>query len=111
VAGGDRDEAVRGEDDEVTDWWGQSASGSDREQGRGGGADEWGRCVSGARARALSGPKMGRGGGCHERERGKRPRGGLETAQLGGERVPLFLFLFQILFLFLHPFSFEELIY
>jgi hypothetical protein len=41
VAGGDRDEAVRGEDDEVTDWWGQSTSGSDRERGRGGGADEW----------------------------------------------------------------------
>jgi hypothetical protein len=32
VAGGDR-----GEDDRVTDWWGQSASGSGRERGRGGG--------------------------------------------------------------------------
>jgi hypothetical protein len=103
VAGGDHDEAVRGEDDGVTDSWGQSTSGSDREQGRGGGADEWGRRVSGAQARARSGPEMGRGGGCHERERGKRPRGGLETAQLGGERVSLFLFIFQILFLFLHP--------
>jgi hypothetical protein len=30
--------------------------------------------------------------------------GGLETAQLGGERVSLFLFIFQILFIFLHPF-------
>jgi hypothetical protein len=37
VAGGDRGEAVRGEDDGVTDWRGQSASGSGRERGRGGG--------------------------------------------------------------------------
>jgi hypothetical protein len=37
VAGGDRGEAIRGEDDGVADWWGQSASGSDRERGRGGG--------------------------------------------------------------------------
>jgi hypothetical protein len=63
VAEGDRGEAVRGEDDEVTDWWSQFASGSDRERGRGGGADEWGRHVSGARARAWSGPEMGQGGG------------------------------------------------
>jgi hypothetical protein len=41
VVGGDR-----GEDEEVTDGWGQSASGSDRERGRGGGADKWGRHVS-----------------------------------------------------------------
>jgi hypothetical protein len=31
VVGGDHGEAVRGEDDGVTDWWGQSASGSGRE--------------------------------------------------------------------------------
>jgi hypothetical protein len=37
VAGGDRGEAVHGEDDGVTDWWGQPASGSGRERGRGGG--------------------------------------------------------------------------
>jgi hypothetical protein len=37
VVGGDRGEAVRGEDDRVADWWGQPASGSDRERGRGGG--------------------------------------------------------------------------
>ena len=49
VAGGDRGEVIRGEDDEVTDWWGQSASGSDRERWRGGKANEWGRRVSGAR--------------------------------------------------------------
>jgi hypothetical protein len=104
VAGGDRDEAVRGEDDGVTNWWGQSASGSDHEQGRGGGADEWGRRISGARARARSGPEMGRGGGCHERERGKWPRGGLETAQLGGKGF-LFFFLFsKFYFYFCIPF-------
>jgi hypothetical protein len=59
VAGGDRGEAVRGEDDGVADWWGQSASGSGREQGRGAGTDEWGRHASGARARARSGPEVG----------------------------------------------------
>jgi hypothetical protein len=37
MAGGDRDEAVRGEDDGVADWWGQPARGSGRERGRGGG--------------------------------------------------------------------------
>jgi hypothetical protein len=66
MAGGDRDEAVRGEDDgaanrwgqlasgsgrkrgrgKATDEWGHSASGSDRERGQGGGADKWGRRVS-----------------------------------------------------------------
>jgi hypothetical protein len=35
VAGGDRSEAVRGENDGVADWWGQPASGSGRERGRG----------------------------------------------------------------------------
>jgi hypothetical protein len=111
VAGGDRGEAVRGEDDEVTNWWGQSAGGSDRERGRGSGADEWGQRVSGARARARSGPEMGRGGGCRERERGTRPRGWARNDPARGGRVSLFLFIFQILFLFLHPFSFEQLIY
>jgi hypothetical protein len=33
VAGGDRGEVVRGEDEKVTDGWGPSASGSGREQG------------------------------------------------------------------------------
>jgi hypothetical protein len=37
VVGGDRGEAVRGKDDGVTDWWGESICGSDRERGRGGG--------------------------------------------------------------------------
>jgi hypothetical protein len=46
MVGGDRGEVVRGEDEEVTNGWGQSASGSDRERGRGGGADKWGRRVS-----------------------------------------------------------------
>jgi hypothetical protein len=46
VVGGDRGEVVRGEDEEVTNGWGQSASGSDRERGRGGRANKWGRRVS-----------------------------------------------------------------
>jgi hypothetical protein len=63
TVGGDRDEAVRDEDDGAADRWGQSASGSGHEQGRGGRAGEWGRRVSGMRARAWSGPEVGRGGG------------------------------------------------
>jgi hypothetical protein len=35
MAGGDRDEAVHGEDDGAADRWGQPASGSGRERGRG----------------------------------------------------------------------------
>jgi hypothetical protein len=54
---------------------------------------------------------VGRGGGCRERERGTRPRGWATNGPTRGERVSLFLFIFQILFLFLHPFSFEQLIY
>jgi hypothetical protein len=46
VVGGDRGEVVRGEDEDVTDGWGQSASGSDHERGRGGGANKWGQRVS-----------------------------------------------------------------
>jgi hypothetical protein len=34
------------------------------------------------------------GGGSHERERGKRPRRGLETTQLGGEKGFSFSFYF-----------------
>jgi hypothetical protein len=99
VPGGDR-----GEDDEVTDWWGQSASGSDRERGRGGGADEWGRRVSGAQARARSGPEMSRGGGCRERERGKQPRGWAGNGPTRGEGF-LFFFLFsKFYFYFCIPF-------
>jgi hypothetical protein len=37
VAGCDRDEAVCGEDDGMSKWWGPPASGSGRERGRGGG--------------------------------------------------------------------------
>jgi hypothetical protein len=37
VVGGDRGEAIHGEDDGVADWWGQPVSGSGRERGRGGG--------------------------------------------------------------------------
>jgi hypothetical protein len=75
-------------------------------EGEGVGTDEWGRRVRGARARAQSGPEMGRGGGCRKRERGKRPRRGLETAQLGGEG---FLFFSKFYFYFCIPF-FEKII-
>jgi hypothetical protein len=49
-------------------------------EGEGEATDEWGRRVSGALTRPWSGPEVGRGGGSRERERGKRPRRGLETA-------------------------------
>ena len=73
-------------------------------EGEGAGTDEWGRRVSGVRARARSGPEVGRGGGSRERERGKRPRVWAGNGPVRGERDSLFLFIFQILFLFLHPF-------
>ena len=63
-------------------------------EGEGEVVDEWGRRVSGARARARSGPEVGRGGGSRECERGKRPRRGLETAELGGEKGFSFSFYF-----------------
>jgi hypothetical protein len=59
-------------------------------EGEGVGTDEWGRCVRGARVRARSGPEMGRGGGCRERERGRQPRRGLETAQPGEKGFSFF---------------------
>jgi hypothetical protein len=42
--------------------------------------------------------------GSRGREGGKRPRHGLDLAQLGGERVSLFLFIFQFLYPFLYRF-------
>jgi hypothetical protein len=63
-------------------------------EGEGEATDEWGRRVSGALTRPWSGPEVGRGGGSREHERGKRPRRGLETAQLGGEKGFSFSFSF-----------------
>jgi hypothetical protein len=94
VVGGDRGEAVRGEDNRVADWWGSLPAGAVVSEGKGEATDEWGRRVSVARARARSGLVVGRGGGSRERERGKRPRRGLETAQLGGEKGFSFSFYF-----------------
>jgi hypothetical protein len=91
----------------TTEWLTSGASlpaGAVASEGEGAGTDEWGRCASGARARAWSGPEVGRGGGSRERERGKRPRAWAGNDPARGERVSLFLFIFQILFLFLHPF-------
>jgi hypothetical protein len=73
-------------------------------EGEGEATDEWGRRVSGAWARARSGPEVGRGG------RESRAREGEATVAWAGNdpargerKVSLFLFIFQILFLFLHP--------
>jgi hypothetical protein len=97
--------AVKPYEVRTTGWLTGGASlpaGAVASEGEGAGTNEWGRRVSGARARARSGPEVGRGGGSRERERGKRPRAGNDPAR--GGRVSLFLFIFQILFLFLHPF-------
>jgi hypothetical protein len=74
-------------------------------EGEGEATVEWGRHVSGARARARarSGPEVGRGGGSRKRERGKRPRALAGNDPARGEKGFSF-FIFQILFLFLHPF-------
>jgi hypothetical protein len=73
VVGGDRDKAVRGEDDGAADRWGQSASGSGRERGVG---RRWaeGEGVAG------TGGESGRG---------------LDSAQPGGGEGFLFSFLFS----------------
>jgi hypothetical protein len=102
MAGGDRDGPYAGrgkKDDEVADSWGRSASGSERARERA--AGEWGRFVSereraqGRLARAGEQAGNGPRGGSRGREGGggKRPRHGLDSAQLG-ERVSLFLFIF-----------------
>jgi hypothetical protein len=68
-----------------------------------------GRLTSGDGVSVVRGRERGVGRRWAEGEgvasaRGGSSRGrGLETAQLGG-RVFLFLFIFQILFIFLHPF-------
>jgi hypothetical protein len=101
MAGGDHDGPYAGrrkKDDEVADSWGRSASGSERARERA--AGRWGRFVSerererraGWRARG-SRPEMGRGEGVAGARGGKRPRHGLDSAQLG-ERVSLFFFFF-----------------
>ena len=68
--------------------------------------DEWGRRVSGARARARSGPEVGRAGEVASVE-GEGGRGrGLESAQLGGGKgfpfsfyFPNYIYIFASLFL------------
>jgi hypothetical protein len=115
MAGGDRDGSYAGrrkKDDEVSDSWGRSASGSERakEMAVGG----WGRFVSErerereresagwAGARAGAGRKWAEGRESRARG-GERPRHGLDSAQLG-ERVSLFLFIFLFLYPFLYLF-------
>jgi hypothetical protein len=101
MAGGDRDGPYAGrgkKDDEVADnWAGLPVGVSVRERGRlaggvGSSARERERAQGGlarAREQAGNGPR----GGSRGREGGKRPRHGLDSAQLG-ERVSLFLFIF-----------------
>jgi hypothetical protein len=79
-AGGDHDEAVRGEDDEAADRWGQSARGAVASEGEGAGTDEWGQRVTGAgasvewagRSAEVEGVAGARGGSGHG--------GGLDSA-------------------------------
>jgi hypothetical protein len=73
------------------------SAGAVASEGEGEATNEWGRRVSGARARARSGPEVGRGGGggVASAEGGKRPRAwaGIGPAR-GRERLLLF-FLFS----------------
>jgi hypothetical protein len=80
-------------------------------------AGEWGRLISeresaqGGLARVQRQARDGPKGGVACERGGERPRHGrLDSAQLRGERVSLFLFNFQFLYPFLYPFSFEQLI-
>jgi hypothetical protein len=100
VVGGDHGEAVCDEDDGVAYWWGQPVSGSGRERGRGEATDERGRRVSGSgRAEwAGGGPR----GGESRARKGESGRGrGLESAQLGGEKVFRF-FLFSSFYFYFY---------
>jgi hypothetical protein len=89
------------------------SAGAVASEGEGEAIDEWGRRVSGARARARSGPEVGRGGGGASRPgKGESGHGrGLESAQLGGEKGFSFSFYFPISISIFTSFSFEQLIY
>jgi hypothetical protein len=96
AVGGDRDEPYAGRTTKrVTGGAGLPAGVSARERAAG----RWGQLVSerererGAGcARARSRPEMGQKGGNRGREGGRRPRHGLDSAQLGGRE---FLFFFS----------------
>jgi hypothetical protein len=68
-------------------------------EGEGAGSDEWGRRVSGARARVRSG-RWAEGEGVAGARGGSGRGRGLDLAQLRGRRVSLFLFIFQNLYPF-----------
>jgi hypothetical protein len=82
------------------------SAGAVASEGEGEATDEWGRRVSGARARARSGSEVGRGGGgVASAEGGKRPQVWAGIGLLRGEiKASPFLFIFQFLFPFLYPF-------
>jgi hypothetical protein len=105
VVGGDRDEAVRDEDDGVADWWGQPASGSGREWGEGLRRLTSGDGVSVGAVACVEWAIGGRRGGGRERGREKAAAGvGWNRPNYGERKVSPFLFIFQFLFLFLYPF-------
>jgi hypothetical protein len=105
VVGGDRDEAVRDEDDGVADWWGQPASGSGREWGERLRRLTSGDGVSVGAVACVEWAIGGRRGGVASAEGRKRPRAwaGIGPAR-GRERFLLFFlfsnfyFYFYILF-------------
>jgi hypothetical protein len=110
VVGGDRDEAVRDEDDGVADWWGQPASGSGREWGEGLRRLTSGDGVSVGAVACVEWARGGRRGGSRART-GESGRGrGLESAQLRGEKGFSFSFYFPISISIFISFSFEQLI-
>jgi hypothetical protein len=98
AVGGDRDKPYAGRTTKrLTGGAGLPAGVSTRERAAG----RWGRLVSERErerqagcARARSRPELGQKGGGRGREGGRRPRHGLDSAQLGRERVSLFLFIF-----------------
>jgi hypothetical protein len=92
-----RRRVVREEDDEAADRWGRSASGRERERERlaggvGSSARERGERSGCARARA--GRQWVEREEKRGREGGRRPRHGLDPAQLGGRGFSLLLFIF-----------------
>jgi hypothetical protein len=92
-----RRRVVREEDDEAADRWGRSASGRERARESGwqvGSAHQREREGERSGCARESGPAMGRKGGEARARGGRRPRHGLDPAQLGGSGFSLLLFIF-----------------
>jgi hypothetical protein len=95
VVGGDRDEAVRDEDDGVADWWGQPASGSGREWGEGLRRLTSGDGVSVGAVACVEWAIGGRRGGVASAEGRKRPRAWAGIGPTTGRERFLLFFLFS----------------